>query len=325
MMRRSILASLALAAAALSLNVIPAVSQTYPSKPIRIIVPFPAGGSADIQTRAFADAFAVAMGQPVVVDNRGGASGNIGTEATVRAEPDGYTLLIGGSNVINNVHLYKSVPYDWKKDLTPLGLMFSNPNVLIVNKSVPASSIKEFIDFLKAAPGKHKYGTTGAGGSTHLSTVLFMDKTKTNMQHIPYRGDAQAQTDLLAGEIQAIFNGISPSLANIQAKEWKALATTGTKRSAKLPDVPTLQESGLDGYVVVSWQGLFGPAGLSPDVISKIRVGFDAVYKNPEALKRFEQIGTEPSPSTPAEHAAFMAAQSEIWTPIFKQLNLTQQ
>jgi tripartite-type tricarboxylate transporter receptor subunit TctC len=324
-MRRSILATIAIAAAALSLNILPAASQAYPSKPIRIIVPFPAGGSADIQTRAFAEAFAVAMGQPVVVDNRGGAAGNIGTEATVRSEPDGYTLLIGGSNVINNVHLYKSVPYDWKKDLTPLGLMFSNPNVLIVNKAVPASNVKEFVEFLKAAPGKHKYGTTGAGGSTHLSTVLFMNMTNTDMQHIPYRGDAQAQTDLLSGEIQAIFNGISPSLANIQAKEWKALATTGAKRSAKLPDVPTLQESGLDGYVVVSWQGLFGPAGMPADVIAKIRTGFEAVYKNPDALKRFEQLGTEPFPTTAAEHAAFMVAQSEIWTPIFKKLNLTQQ
>ena len=324
-MRRSILTSLVLAAATLSFSMVPAIGQTYPSKPIRIIVPFPAGGSADIQTRAFADAFAVAMGQPVVVDNRGGASGNIGTEATVRAEPDGYTLLIGGSNVINNVHLYKTVPYDWKKDLTPLGLMFSNPNVLIVNKAVPATTVKEFVELLKASPGKYKYGTTGAGGSTHLSTVLFMDMTKTDMQHIPYKGDAQAQTDLLAGEIQAIFNGISPSVANIEAKEWKALATTGAKRSAKLANVPTLQESGLDGYVVVSWQGLFGPAGMPADVVAKIKSGFDAVYKSPEALKRFEQLGTEPSPSTPAEHAAFMAAQSEIWTPIFKKLNLTQQ
>jgi len=323
--RTSIKASIALVAAALSLGLVSAHAQSYPSKPIRIIVPFPAGGSSDIQTRAFADAFAVAMGQPVIVDNRGGASGNVGTEATVRAEPDGYTLLVGGSNVINNVHLYKSVPYDWKKDLTPLGLMFSNPNVLIVNKNVPATNVAEFIQLLKASPDKYKYGTTGAGGSTHLSTVLFMDMTKTSMQHIPYRGDAQAQTDLLAGEIHAIFNGISPSLANIQAKEWKALATTGAKRSAKLADVPTLQESGLDGYVVVSWQGLFGPPGMPADVVAKIRAGFDAVYKNPDALKRFEQIGTEPSPSTAAEHAAFMDAQSAVWTPIFKSLNLAQQ
>ncbi|WP_210495189.1 Bug family tripartite tricarboxylate transporter substrate binding protein [Microvirga antarctica] len=324
-MRKSALTTFALAIAAVTMSIVPAAAQSYPTKPIRIIVPFPAGGSADIQTRAFADAFAVAMGQPVVVDNRGGASGNIGTEAAARAEPDGYTLLIGGSNVINNGHLYKTVPYDWKKDLTPLGLMFSNSNVLIVNKDVPAANVKEFVELLRASPGKYKYGTTGAGGSTHLSTVLFMDMTKTDMLHIPYKGDSQAQTDLLSGEIQTIFNGISPSIANIDAKEWKALATTGAKRSAKLNSVPTLQESGLDGYVVVSWQGLFGPAGMPDDVVAKIRAGFDAVYKNPEALKRFEQLGTEPAPSTPAEHAAFMAAQSEIWTPIFRKLNLTQQ
>jgi tripartite-type tricarboxylate transporter receptor subunit TctC len=323
-MKRPLLIAAALAAG-LSLGAGAALADTYPSKPITIIVPFPAGGSSDIQTRAFAEAFSRAMGQPVVVDNRGGASGNIGTEATVKAAPDGYTLLVGGSNVINNVHLYKTVPYDWKTDLTPLGLMFSNPNVVIVPEQLPVKTMAEFTEMLKKDPGKYNYGSTGAGGSTHLGTVLYMKMSGTDMAHIPYKGDAMAQTDLLSNQIQVIFNGIAPSLENIKAGKFRALATTGPVRSPKLPDVPTLQETGLDGFVVTSWQGLFGPAGMPADVVAKITEGFNAVYKDPEALAQFDRIGTQPYPTSPEEHAAFMAAQSEVWTPIFKDLNLTQQ
>lgn len=324
-MKRSFWIAAAVTAAAVSLGSGAVVAQTYPSKPITIIVPFPAGGSSDIQTRAFAEAFSRAMGQPVLVDNRGGASGNIGTEATVKAAPDGYTLLVGGSNVINNEHLYKTVPYDWRTDLTPLGLMFSNPNVVIVNDKLPVNTIGDFTELLKKEPGKYNYGSTGAGGSTHLGTVLYMNMTGTDMAHIPYKGDAMAQTDLLSGEIHVIFNGIAPSLENIRAGNFRALATTGPERSPKLPDVPTLQESGLDGYVVTSWQGLFGPAGLSDEVVAKITEGFNAVYKDEAALAQFDRIGTQPYPTSPEDHATFMAAQSAVWTPIFKELNLTQQ
>ncbi|WP_210489599.1 Bug family tripartite tricarboxylate transporter substrate binding protein [Microvirga antarctica] len=324
-MKRRLSAVLAAAVLGVTLSAQAALAQAYPSKPIRIIVPFPAGGSADLQTRAFADAFSVAMGQPVVVDNRAGAAGNIGTEAAARATPDGYTLVIGGPNVINNGYLYKTVPYDWKKDLMPLGLMFANPNVLIVNNKLPATNVKEFIALLKASPDKYSFGSSGAGGSIHLSAMLFMHMTGTQMQHIPYKGDALAKTDLLAGEIQVMFNALSSSLENIRANQWRALATTGAKRSPQLPDVPTVEESGLPGYVVTSWQGLFGPAGLPADVVAKIRTGFEAVYANPATLKRFEEIGTQPNPSTPAEHAAFMAAQDAIWAPVFKAANLTPQ
>ena len=307
------------------LGVTAASAQNYPTKPIRIIVPFPAGGAADIQTRLFAESFGAALGQQMVVDNRAGAAGNIGTEAAARSSADGYTLVIGGPNVINNKYLYKTVPYDWEKDLEPLGLMFSNPNVLIVNNDVPARSVESLIAHLKVNPGKLNYGSSGAGGSIHLSALLFTMMTGTEMVHVPYRGDALARTDLLTGQIHVMFNALSSSLENIRAGKWRALATTGAERPPSLAELPTLEESGLKGYVVTSWQGLFAPKGLAPEIVARIRAGYDAVYKDAATLKRFDEVGTMPKLSTPAEHVAFMRAQEAVWAPVFKAANLTQQ
>jgi tripartite-type tricarboxylate transporter receptor subunit TctC len=298
----------------------PAAAQAFPDRPIRIIVPFPAGGAADLQTRAFADAFGTALGQRIVVDNRSGAAGNIGTDAAVRAPADGYTLVIGGPNVINNRYLFRDTPFVWERDLLPLGLMFANPNVLVVHPSVPATTVQEFVAHLRANPGRLNFGSAGVGGSIHLSAMLFMQITGTEMVHVPYRGDALARADLTTGAIHVMFNAIPSSIDPVRQGQWRAIATTGLTRAAAMPDLPTLQEAGLDGYVVMSWQGLFAPAGVPPAVVARLREGFDAAFASADAQAQFGRLGTIPAPSSPADHLAFMQAQERVWAPVLRQL-----
>jgi tripartite-type tricarboxylate transporter receptor subunit TctC len=295
-----------------------AFAQAFPTRPMRIIVPFPAGGAADIQTRAFADALESFLGQRVLVDNRPGAGGNIGTDAAAKAPADGYTLVIGGPNVINTHYLLRDTPFRWERDLEPLGLMFASPNVLVVHPSVPARTVPEFIAYLRANPGKLNFASAGAGGSIHLSAEMFMKMTGTQMVHVPYRGDALARTDLTNGAVQVMFNAITSSIEPVRAGQWRALATTGSRRAAALPELPTLEEAGLPGYVVLSWQGLFAPKGLPGPVLARLREGFDAAFADPAAQAAYQRLGVIPAPSSAAEHLAFMRAQEVVWAPVLQ-------
>ena len=295
-----------------------AAAQSFPTRPMRIIVPFPAGGAADIQTRAFADALGGVLGQRVLVDNRPGAGGNLGTDAAAKSPADGYTLVIGGPNVINTRYLIKDTPFVWERDLEPLGLMFSSPNVLVVHPSVPARTVPEFIAHLRANPGRLNFASAGAGGSIHLSAEMFMRLTNTQMVHVPYRGDALARADLTTGAVQVMFNAVTSSIDPVRQGQWRALATTGQRRSPSFPDLPTIEEAGVAGYVVLSWQGLFAPKGIPAPVLARLREGFDAVYADAANRAAFERLGTDPTPSTAAEHLAFMRAQETLWAPVLR-------
>jgi tripartite-type tricarboxylate transporter receptor subunit TctC len=296
----------------------PAAAQQFPTRPLRIIVPFPAGGAADIQTRAFADALSAYFGQRVLVDNRPGAGGNLGTDAAAKSPADGYTLVIGGPNVINTRYLLRDTPFQWERDLESIGLMFSSPNVLVVHPSVPARTVPEFVAYLRANPGRLNFASAGAGGSIHLSAEMFMKMTDTRMVHVPYRGDALARADLTNGAVQVMFNAITSSIEPVQQGQWRALATTGPRRSPSFPDLPTLEEAGLAGYVVLSWQGLFAPKGVPAPVLARLREGFDAVFADPATRAAIERLGTNVTPSSPADHLAFMRAQETLWAPVLR-------
>ncbi|WP_137176316.1 tripartite tricarboxylate transporter substrate binding protein [Roseomonas sp. AR75] len=314
--RRTLLRMLPLLGAASPFR--PAAAQQFPTRPMRIIVPFPAGGAADIQTRAFADALSAYFGQRVLVDNRPGAGGNLGTDAAAKSPPDGYTLVIGGPNVINTRYLLRDTPFQWERDLDPIGLMFASANVLVVHPSVPARTVPEFIAYLRANPGKLNFASAGAGGSIHLSAEMFMKMTGTQMVHVPYRGDALARADLTNGAVQVMFNAITSSIEPVQQGQWRALATTGSTRSPAFPDLPTLEEAGLPGYVVLSWQGLFAPKGVPAPILARLREGFDSVFADPAARATFERLGTNPTPSSAADHLAFMRAQEVLWAPVLR-------
>ncbi len=290
----------------------------YPTRPIRIILPFPAGGAADAQTRAFGDALGAYFGQRVLVDNRPGAGGNLGTDAAAKAPPDGYTLLTGGPNVINTHYLVRDTPFRWERDLECLGLMFSAPNVLVVHPSVPARTVPEFIAHLRANPGRLNFASAGAGGSIHLSAEMFMKATGTQMVHVPYRGDALARADLTSGAVQVMFNAIGSSIEPVRAGQWRALAVTSSRRATAMPELPTMQEAGVPDFLVLSWIGLFGPKGMPAPVLARLREGFDAVFASAENRAQFERLGVDVDPSTPEAHLAFMRQQEAQWAPILR-------
>jgi tripartite-type tricarboxylate transporter receptor subunit TctC len=298
---------------------LPALAQgSYPDRPIRLIMPFPAGGSSDTHARAFADAMSRELPQRIVVDNRSGAGGNIGVDAAAKAPADGYTLLATGPNIINTAYLIKDTPFRWERDFDPLGMIFSSPNVLVVHPSVPVRTVPEFIAHAKANPGKLNFGSAGSGGSIHLSAEMFMSMTGTEMVHVPYRGDALLRADLTTGAIQVLFGGITTALEPIRAGQWRAIAVTGTTRWPALPDLPTIAET-VPGFSVTSWMGLFAPKGVPAPAVARLRTAFDRVFANPTNRPDFEKLGVEVTPSTAAEHLAFMRNEEARWRPILSR------
>ncbi|WP_203074494.1 Bug family tripartite tricarboxylate transporter substrate binding protein [Falsiroseomonas ponticola] len=309
----------ALLAAALLLPMA-AMAQPYPNRPVRIVVPFPPGGGTDSQSRAFAEALATQLGQRVIVDNRPGAGGNLGTDVVAKAPADGYTLLTGGPNIINTRYLIRDTPYQWERDLEPLGMMFSSVNVLVVHPSLPVRTVPEFIAHARANPGRLNFASAGAGGSIHLSGEMFMKMTGTEMVHVPYRGDALARADLTNGAVQVMFNTIATSIEPIRAGHWRGIATTGSVRAAALPELPTIAESGLPDYLVLSWMGLFAPKGVPDPVVARLRQAFDAVFADATNRAAFERLGVDVTPSSAADHLAFMRAQEATWAPILRTI-----
>ena len=296
---------LALAAAAAV-----AQAQGWPSKPIRYIVPFAPAGTTDILGRMVAAGLSNALGQPVVVENKPGQAGSIGAAECARAAPDGYTLCGGtiSSHAIN-ASLYSKLPYDPLKDFTPVTMLATLPNMLIVHPSVKANSVKELVAELKANPNKYSFGSAGNGTSQHISGEMFKIATGTQMQHIPYKGSGPMIPDLLAGQIQLSFENITTAFPQVKGGKLKALAVTSSKRSFVAPDVPTMAEAGLAGYDISSWQAMYAPAGLPKDILTRVHTEVVKTLRAPENAKKLQELGLEPGGISPEELAAHMRAE----------------
>jgi len=319
MKRRTLLAALAASLAWAGAPV--ALAQTgYPAQPIRIVVPFPPGGATDIMARAAAQKMTEAWKAQVVVDNRPGAAGNIGSELVAKAAPDGYTLEMGtvGTHAIN-ASLYAKMPYDHVKDFAPIVLVAAVPNVLVVHPSVPVNSVAELIAYAKANPGKLNFASSGAGTSIHLSGELFKVMAGVQMTHVPYKGSAPAVTDLLGGQVQLMFDNLPPSLPHIKSGRLRALAVTTADRAAALPDVPTIAESGLPGFEASSWFGLLAPAGTPREIITKINGEIARWVATPEAKEKMTSIGAIAKGGTPEDFARHIAEETAKWQKVVKE------
>ena len=297
----------------------------WPTKPIRIIVGFAPGGSTDVTARIIAQALSERLGQPVLIENRAGAGGNIGAEATAKADPDGYTLLMATSSTFAaNPALYKSLPFDVQTDFAPVTVTAFIPNLMVVNPDVPAANLKDFIAHVKANPGQLNYGSAGNGTSQHISGALFSSLADVEMIHVAYRGGAPAVNDLLGGQIQVLFAPLVEVVQQVRAEKLRALGITTGKRSPLLPDVPTLAET-LPGYEVTLWNGLLAPAKTPPEIIARInRAAVDALRSEEVRTKLAEQ-GSEPVGNSPAEFKAFIASELVKWKKLVEISGATVQ
>ncbi len=295
-----------------------AAAQAYPSKPIRIVVPYPPGGTTDILTRLLGQKLTEAWGQQVIIDNRAGASGNIGAEAVVRSPGDGYTLLSASTVHTVNPSLYSKLAYDPLKDFTAITLLAQVANILVVHPSLPVRSVKEFIAFAKKRPGQLNYSSAGNGSAPHLTAEMFKTSTGVNIVHVPYKGAAPAMTDLLAGHVMLTFATAPSGVPHVQAKRLRALGVSSATRIPALPEVPTIAEAGVPGYEAIGWNGLTGPAGLPQAVIDKLNAETVKILKAPDVSKRLNELGLEPRTSTPAEFSSFLKAEVVKWAKVVK-------
>ncbi len=300
-------------------SVIAQGAASYPSKAIRVVVPFAAAGTTDIVARAVGAEMTKAWGQSVLVENRPGAGGNLGSDIVAKAAPDGYTLLVGAvSPQAINVSLYPDIPYNVMRDFEHISLLAAVPNVLEVHPSVPVRTVKELIDYAKARPGQLSYASSGSGTSIHLSAELFKSMTGTEMVHVPYKGSAPAVIDLLAGRVQLMFDNLPSSLSQIKAGKLRAIAVTSARRAATLPDIPTIAEAGLPGYEATSWFGMHAPAKTPRDIIGKIHGTVSRALKSPDMHERLTNQGAEPVGNTPEEFSAFVQAEIQKWAKVVK-------
>ncbi len=298
-------------------------AQAYPARQVTILVPFPAGGTTDIAARVVAAELGKAWQQPVVVENRAGAGGNVGTAEAARATPDGYTLLMGtvSTHAINQ-SVYAKLPYDPVRDFTPVTLVIPVPNILELNPAFADQhkirSVADLIAYLKANPGKVNMASTGNGTSTHLSGELFQAMTGTKMTHVPYKGSSPALTDVMSGSADLIFDNLPSSMGFLKAGKLRPLAVTSAERSPALPDVPTMAQAGVAGYDASSWFGMLAPAGTPPAIVDQVQRDVAKILQDPAVRERFAALGAVPSGMTPAQFKQFMAAEATKWAKVVK-------
>ena len=315
--------TLAFLALSLSLSLSLSVgAQGYPAKPVRLVIPFPAGGPADGLGRLLSERLKQSWGEPVVIENRGGAGGNIGAEAVARAAPDGYTLFLNASNHIINASLYDKLSYDPIKDFTPITEVASYMLVLVVHPSVPADSLRELVAFARGKPRSLLLANAGNGTPTHLSAALFSQAAGIEPVHVPYKGAAPANTDLLGGQVHAMFNNPVNALPQVKAQKLRALAVTGARRLALMPDLPTVAESGYPGFEATTWYGLFGPAGLPREITAKIHEHVVRALQSKDVQDKLTPQGWDVIGSTPTQFAAFLAAEHEKWGRVVKSAGI---
>ena len=296
-----------------------ASAQAYPNKPVHIVVPFPPGGSTDLLARKIGEKLSLVWNQPVIVDNRGGAGGTIGSDLVAKAAPDGYTLLMGvtGTNAISEA-LYPNLPYDVNKDFAPISLVVSAPLVLIRNPAFPAKTVKELVALLKANPGSVSFGSAGNGTSMHLTGEMFKLAAQVHMVHIPYRGSAGALQDLMGGQLQVMFGDFLVVYPQLQAGKLDAIAVTSKRRNPLLPNVPTIAESGLPGFEALSWQGVFAPAATPPAIVDQLNREINKALASADMQEYFGARGFTLGGSTPAEFRSFVQGETLKWAKIVK-------
>ena len=303
-----------------------AETQAYPTKPVRYICPFPAGGGVDIVTRIIGTRLSQIWGQPVIVDNRAGAGGTIGAGVAAKAPPDGYTLLMGGAGTMSiGPALYGELPYNSMKDFAPISFIGITPMVLVVHPSIPAKSIGELIAYGKSNPGKIKYASAGVGSILHLTMEMFRTRVGIDVVHVPYKGAAPAVNDLLGGHVLAMVGDVPLLYPHIQGGRMRALAITTTKRSPRLSDVPTVAESGFAGFEAIFWYATFAPAAVPQPIVAKINADLATALNVPEVKQRLSDAGVDVSTSTPAQLAAFVRADSIKWAKVVKESGATAQ
>ena len=308
----------ALVAIALALAAGSAAAQGYPNKPIRLIVPYAPGGGVDVVARTLGDDITKCLGKPVLVENRTGAGGNVGSGFVAKSEPDGYTLLLGSNaNAVNN-HLYANMPYNAATDLTPILLVGTVPMVALASPTIEPKNAAELVALSKAKPGTLNFGSGGNGTAEHLAYELFKRRTGIEAQHVPYRGGAAVYTDLIAGQIQVMFNNQLGATPYIRSGQLRALAITGNNRSPQLPDVPTFREQGIADFNVFVWWGVIGPAGIPKDTLAQVHQLFSNALSSPDVRKRLESLGAQPQGGTPDEFMTFFRNEMATWGGVIK-------
>ncbi|NNM71697.1 Bug family tripartite tricarboxylate transporter substrate binding protein [Enterovirga aerilata] len=318
-MKRLVSAAIGVAAL-LGLSAAASAQGAYPNRPVRVVVPFAAGGTTDIFARLIADKLSQSLGQQFIIDNRGGAGGNIGADAVAKSPPDGYTLVMGtvGTHAIN-ASLYSKMPYDPLNDFEGVAFAAGVPNLMVVNpKNVKATNVKDFIAEAKSSTKKFNMASSGNGTSIHLSGELFKQMTGIEMPHVPYRGSGPAINDLVGGQVDVMFDNLPSSIEQAKAGNLRALAVTSSRRSPALPDVPTLDESGLPGFEASSWFALFAPKGTPPDILNKLNAEVRKALEGEDLKRRFAELGGEIRPMSPAELMAYVRAEHAKWAQVVK-------
>jgi len=303
----------------------PAPAQTpdaWPSKPIRFILPFPPGGPTDILGRIVADRLTANLGQPVVIENRGGAGGNVGAEAAAKSAPDGYTILLVSNPLAISPSLYTKLNYDPQKDFAPISLLATVPNVMVTNPSVPAQTLQEFIALAKSKPGAMNFGSGGAGTSNHAAGELFNIVAGVKLVHVPYKGVNLAMNDVLAGQIHLVVIGVPAAGPHIKAGRLRALAVIAPQRLRALPDVPTVAEAGLPNFEVTTWYGVLAPAGTPKAIVGRLNAELGRIMHSPELKDRLAAMATEPATGTPEEFADFIKRETAKWGEVVRQAGL---
>lgn len=320
--RRTLVALGTTVLASLALGV-PASAQEFPDRAITLVVPFAAGGSTDVVARIIAQKMSDGLGQQVIVENVGGAGGSLGADRVARAEPDGYTILMGtvATHALNPLIL-KTKPYDAEKDFAPVSLLVVVPNVLVVNPELPAKTVEELLALLKADPQGYSYASSGNGTPLHLSGQLFMSMTGTEMVHVPYKGSGPALVDAISGDVPINFDNLPSSTGFIKSGALRALAVTTKQRAAIFPDVPTMEEAGVPGYETNTWNALFAPAGTPPEAVARLNAAANAVLADPVVKEKLANVGAETVGGTPEQLAAHVKSEIARWRPVIKAANV---
>ncbi|GAA4333054.1 tripartite tricarboxylate transporter substrate binding protein [Pigmentiphaga soli] len=315
----------ALLALAAALPCAASAAADFPSRPITVVVPFPTGGTPDILARVLGESIGRSVGQTVVVENRGGAGGNIGTQAVARAEPDGYTLLVCAFHCAVAPALYKPAPYDIVRDFEPVAMIGTVPSVLVVNPKVPAKNVAELIAYAKANPGKLNSASSGIGTSAHMATELLNNQAGIKLTHIPYKGAGQVAADLLGGQVDMYFDNLPASLASIRAGKLRALAVASARRSPSIPDVPTFTEAGVPGFLITPWFGIMAPARTPQPVLDRLNREFVKALADPAVADKMKQLGVETAAGSREDLAGFIAGESRKWKTVIDTNHIQAQ